>query len=167
MRFLLASLTIFLVFGITAFFLWKRNTKYISHIKAYVDSYWSILKESRSSIRFKKQLEVECVVPEKGGYKHRVYTNDISGKGLSLWVPEILPEGSSLDLSIKLSEDSEPIKITGEVVWVDEAKVKSEYSHRLFNTGIKFLKIELKDSQKFSDYLNMLLKSEENNLKEE
>ncbi|MFH1645615.1 MAG: PilZ domain-containing protein [Candidatus Omnitrophota bacterium] len=160
MRFIFSFSALVLIFGVVAFFLWKRNNEYTSHIKAYVDSYWSILKESRSSIRFKQQLEVECAVPEKGGYKHRVFTNDISGKGLSLWVPEILPEGSPLDLIVTLPENGELIKIKGEVAWVDEAKVKSEHSHRLFNTGIKFLKVESKDSQKFSDYLNILLKDE-------
>lgn len=147
------------VFTLLAFalLLWRRYTRRVTRIPAYLDSYWDVLKERRNSRRFKKSLPVICNVAEKTGNVHHIFSKNISGEGLCLRVPEILPEGSQLDLKIEAPDDNNLITARGEVVWVKESEEEPGQTQRLFDTGIKFTKIEPEDKARLGGFLISLL----------
>jgi len=132
--------------------LWRHRTRNVAYISAKLDSYWDTLKERRKYRRFKKELDVTCSVPERAGDVYHSFSKDISGEGICLQVPEIMPEGSQLDLEIKLP-DKRPISVKGEIIWVNEVKRSSAVSERVFNAGIKFLKLSKKDKGLLSELL--------------
>jgi c-di-GMP-binding flagellar brake protein YcgR len=151
-----------LIFLIAAFLLWRKRTRNVDEIPAYVDTYWSTLKERRRFVRFKERLPVKCIVPERPGSTYHVFSKDISGEGICIQVPEILPEGSSLGLKVNIPNGHVVVK--GEVVWVEEAPRVSPASERLFDTGIKFIKIDLEDRQRLNGFLSSIQSSERNTL---
>lgn len=107
-------------------------------------------------MRFIKSLPVICNVVEKTGNVHHIFSKNISGEGLCLRVPEMLPEGSQLDLKIEVP-DGNPITAKGKVVWVKESEEESGQTQRLFDTGIKFTKIEPEDKSRLGVFLVSLL----------
>lgn len=160
MRGILVAIVITVTFLSVVFLIWKRYAKHIIQIPAYLDNYWDILKEKRKVVRFEKRLPVTCVVEERPGNVHRVFNKNISGEGICLAVPEMLPEGSLLGLKIEVPNE-EPITAKGEVVWVKEAEGIPARTERLFDTGVKFIKIELMDKIRLGNFLSTVLEEKE------
>lgn len=152
MRGVMSSITVILVLVSVAILLWRQRTRNVAYVSAKLESYWNNLKERRKFRRFKKQLEVDCSVPEKTGNIYHSFSKDISGEGICLQVPEMMPEGSQLDLEIKIPDHS-PIAVKGEIIWVTEADRDPSASERIFNAGIRFLRLSKKDKDLLSEFL--------------
>ncbi|NQT96025.1 MAG: PilZ domain-containing protein [Candidatus Omnitrophica bacterium] len=152
MRNILVFTVALLMLSTISILLWRKRTSNVSEIPAYLDSYWDKLKEKRKVIRFKKRLPVTCSVPEKKGNAYHIFSNDISGEGVCLLAPEMLPEGSVLDLEIDISSGN-PVAVKGEVVWVDKGKESSSNGERVFTAGIKFTRVDAKDKQRLNTFL--------------
>ena len=147
------SLTVLLItFSCVGFLLWKQRSRHLAHVFAKVDGYWDVSKEKRKFRRFKKELSVDCTIPERPGDTYKTFTKDISGEGICLIIPEIVPKESTLNLLVNMP-DSRPIKITGRVVWVKEAEQDTKEQKRSFNAGIKFLKIDERDRKILNNFL--------------
>ncbi|NQT90302.1 MAG: PilZ domain-containing protein [Candidatus Omnitrophica bacterium] len=157
MRGLLVFLVSLLIFSYIALLLRRKHVVRTADIPAYLDSYWDALKERRRSIRFREKLPVVCTVSERAGLTHHTFTRNISGEGICLQAPEILPEGSFLDLTIEIPS-GRPVKVKGEVVWVTEIKEQTGASGRLFDTGIKFTKIRTKDKTVLDNFLSSAIR---------
>lgn len=153
MRGILVTIVALATFLLVTISLWRKRTSNISEIPADLESYWDGKTERRRGKRFKKELNVVCSVPEKKGNNYHLFSKDISGEGICLQVPEILPEGTVMDLKVNIP-DGKPILVRGIVVWVSEFPNEAEQSERLFDTGIKLIKVDASDKQKFIDYLN-------------
>lgn len=108
-------------------------------------------------MRFTERLPVRCSVAQKPGSVHRIYSSDISGEGICLQVPEMLPQKTTLDLKVDIPNNS-PIIMKGEVVWVKEAEMETGQSERLFNTGIRFTKIRPEDKARLGTFLASIIK---------
>jgi c-di-GMP-binding flagellar brake protein YcgR len=122
----------------------------LAYVSAKVDGYWDGGQEKRKFKRFKVELSVDCTIPEKRGDTYKTFSKDISGQGICLKIPEIVPQGGVLDLLVSMP-DKRPVKITGEVVWVKEIEAqKKEGAGRTFDAGVRFLKVSMRD-QKFLD----------------
>ena len=154
MRGILVSAILLGTFFIAALMLWKRRTRNIDQIPAQLDSYWDFLKERRKFIRFNKTLPVKCIVPERKGDIYHVFSKDVSGEGICIQVPEMLPEGSILELHISIPTGRE-IKVRGQVAWVGEP-LKDASGERLYNTGIKLAKLGSHNRLCLKDYLETL-----------
>ena len=152
MRGILSSAIVVVTFACVVVLLWRQRSRHRAHVQAKIDSYWDASKENRKFRRFKKELSVDCTIPEKPGDTYKTFTSDISGQGICLKVPEIVPQGGVLNLLVSIP-DRKPIKITGEVVWVNEIKEKVEGLARAFNAGIKFLKIDKHDQKILDKFL--------------
>ena len=98
------------------------------------------------------ELLVDCTIPERPGDTYSTFTKDISGQGICLRIPEIVPKESTLILVVNIP-NHRPIKITGEVIWVKEIEEKTEGLARAFNAGIKFLKIDERDKRVLDNFL--------------
>jgi hypothetical protein len=159
MRSILSLIIIILILLSVAFLLWRKRTRNLALISAKLDSYWNTLKERRKFKRFKRQLNVECSVLEKAGNIYHAFSQDISGEGICLQVPEIMPEKSLVGLEIEIP-DKRPIVVKGEVVWVSEMKRDFSASERIFKIGVRFLKIDIKDKDLLSEFLNRITEND-------
>lgn len=153
----LTVLAIVAVFAAAMTFLWRRPASGMPRVPAELDRYWNRLKEKRRYTRFKENLPAVCRVIEKDAGLYHIFSKDISGEGVCLKIPEILPEGSLLELDISLP-GSNPLSFKGEVVWVKETSVNTGRSARTFDTGIKFLEIDPGDREVLFDFLAVGLK---------
>jgi c-di-GMP-binding flagellar brake protein YcgR len=87
------------------------------------------------------------------GDTYKTFSKDISGQGICLKIPEIVPQGGVLDLLVSMP-DKRPIKITGEVVWVKEIEAQAqEGAGRTFDAGVRFLKIARQDQKLLDRFL--------------
>ena len=159
MHSILSFIIAILILLSVAFMLWRHRTRNLSHISARLDSYWDTLKDRRKFGRFERLLNVECRISGKADDVYHAFSHDISGEGICIQVPEIMPEKSQVDLNIRVP-NMQPIAIKGEVVWVDEIKQDSAGSERIFKAGIKFLKIGIKDKALLNKFIGKI--AEEN-----
>ena len=153
MRGILVTIVALATFLLVTISLWKKRTRNISEISADLESYWDGKAERRRARRFKKKLSVICSVPEKKGNNYHIFSKDISGEGICLQVPEILPEGIALDIKVNIPGEK-AISARGIVAWVNESPNGAKQPERLFDTGIKFIRIDTGEKQKLVNYLN-------------
>ncbi|MFH0732924.1 MAG: PilZ domain-containing protein [Candidatus Omnitrophota bacterium] len=156
MRGILVAIVAIIVFGTTAVLLWLREKKRTDKICAKLDSYYSGLKEKRKSIRIKENLDVVCKVTEVSNSHWSVFSKDISGEGICLHMPEILPENANIELVIVIPE-SKRVSARGRVVWVKEAETSGSDGKRQFNAGIQFTKINPADKDVLVDFIKSSL----------
>jgi len=159
MRGILSLIITILLLSSVAFLLWRKRTRNLALISAKLDSYWKTLKDRRKFRRFKKQLNVECSVLEKAGNVYHAFSQDISGEGICLQVPEIMPEKSQVNLEVEIP-GKRPVAVRGEVAWVSEAKRGSSDSERVFKVGIRFLKIGARDKDLLIEFLNQITEND-------
>ena len=152
MRGILSSSILLVTFACVAFLLWRQRSRHLAHISAKANGYWDGTQEKRRFKRFKMELSVDCTIPERPGDTYSTFTKDISGQGICLRIPEIVPKESTLILVVNIP-NHRPIKITGEVIWVKEIEEKTEGLARAFDAGIKFLKIDAHDKKLLDNFL--------------
>ena len=155
MRNALVSIIFIVTFSCVIFLLWRQRTRHLAYVKANVDGFWDGdgSHEKRRFRRFKLELPVDCTITEKQGDTYKTFSKDISGQGICLKIPEIVPQGGVLDLLVSMP-DKRPIKIIGEVVWVKEIEAQEQKgSGRAFNAGIRFLRIARRDQKLLDNFL--------------
>jgi c-di-GMP-binding flagellar brake protein YcgR len=153
MRNILVLFVFLVTFSCVIFLLWRQRTRNLAYVSAKVDGYWDGAQEKRKFKRFKMELAVDCTIPEKHGDTYKVFSKDISGQGICLKVPEMVPEGGVLELLVSMP-DKRPIKITGEVIWVKEIEAQEqEGTGRTFDAGIRFLRIDRRDQKLLNNFL--------------
>ena len=86
------------------------------------------------------------------GDVYRAFSQNISGEGICFQVLEIMPEKSHVNLIINIPK-KKSILVKGEVAWVSEAKRDSIASERIFQIGVKFLKVNTKDKNLLNEFL--------------
>ena len=143
MRGILVTIIFAIIFGTTAVILWLRDKRRTDEIVGEIDTYYSILKEKRKSIRLTKHLSVVCKVIERPDSHWSVFSKDVSGEGICLHLPEILPQDAVVNLEIKIPPDKF-ISAQGEVVWIKEIDTPDKDGKRQFDAGIRFIKINNK-----------------------
>ncbi len=72
---------------------------------------------------------------------------DVSLGGLRLMTPNSLENGTQLDLSITLQDESAPISAKGEVVW------QSKISSTSFETGVLIKGMSVEDRSRFMSFV--------------
>ena len=161
MRYVLSLITTVIIFVVISFLLWQKRTRHLSLVPAKLDSYWDSLKERRKFRRFNSSLSVECSFSEQSNNVYHVFSKDISGEGLCIQVPEIMPEGGLLDLKINIPK-TRPISVKGKIVWVDESPRTSNEQDRVFNAGVQFVKVDTRDRKRLRDFLDVTVKKAQN-----
>ncbi|MBN1872327.1 MAG: PilZ domain-containing protein [Candidatus Omnitrophica bacterium] len=74
-------------------------------------------KEARMHPRYKTSLRVKYNTPIEEGIS---WIKDVSLQGAQLFLNKGLDIGTSLDIEVKLPNDSSPILVTGDIVWIKE-----------------------------------------------
>jgi hypothetical protein len=152
MRFLLSAIIIFFTLGLVIFLLWRQRTKHIAYVHANLEGYWDSSKEKRRFKRFKVSLPVDCIVPEKPGDVYKTFSRDVSGTGICISVPEIMPESSRVRLRVCLPNNQQ-VSLAGEIVWVKEAEPTPANNGRVFNAGIRFVDMDKRGKGIFDSFL--------------
>ena len=161
MRYVLSLITTLIIFSIISFLLWQKRTRHLALVPAKLDSYWDSLKERRKFRRFNISLSVDVSFSEQSNNVYHVFSKDISGEGLCIEVPEIIPEGSILDLKIDIPK-TRPIGVKGKIVWVGESPRASNDQDRVFNAGVQFVRVEKKDKDRLRDFLDVVAQEAQN-----
>ena len=161
MRYVLSLITALIFFSIISFLLWQKRTRHLALVPAKLDSYWDSLKERRKFRRFNISLSVDVSFSEQSNNVYHVFSKDISGEGLCIEVPEIIPEGSILDLKITIPK-TRPIGVKGKIVWVGESPRVSNDQDRVFNAGVQFVRVEKRDKVRSRDFLDVVAQEAQN-----
>ncbi len=102
MRGILVAILTVVIFGGTTILLWLREKKRVDRITGELDTYYSMFKERRKTIRLHKHLSVACKVIERPGSRWSAFSKDISGEGICLHMPEILPQDAVVNLEVDI-----------------------------------------------------------------
>ncbi|UCH12147.1 MAG: PilZ domain-containing protein [Candidatus Omnitrophota bacterium] len=152
MRGILVVILTVAIFGGTAILLWIREKRLVDRVAGELDAYYSMLKDRRKSIRLNKRLSVDCKVMKKPDSRWSVFSKDISGEGICLNMPEILPQDAIVDLDVDIPGEKHIIA-RGKVVWAKEIDTLDSEGKRQFDSGIKFIKISPKDKDELVNFI--------------
>ena len=112
--------------------------------------YWNG-SERRSVNRLNVALKVKYAT---NGVVNNAESLDISTKGVRLLLDERIEKGTPLRLEIKIPDQDRLVKARGEVVWAgDSTTDESNPAKRLFNTGIKFSKVQNANEKRLFDFI--------------
>ncbi|MCX5666689.1 MAG: PilZ domain-containing protein [Candidatus Omnitrophica bacterium] len=104
-----------------------------------------ILHDRRRSSRLDIPLKIEQRL-SRGGELLKALSSDISGNGLRFQLHRYLKKGEKLRTSIHFPSDPKPVTAVSEVIWCKE---KPASGKKMFDAGIKYVKIIPRDRDRF------------------
>ena len=121
--------------------------------------------ERRKFVRFDTIMNALCEIGR--GIRRTYEIGNISKEGALLLVDTPLDQGSELNLSVDVPGDNVPIFVTCSVAWQKESMVRQgspstlskvegsimEPKRRVYETGVKFTKIDNFDKGRFLEYI--------------
>lgn len=152
----LVSIIALILFSVTAILMWVRDRECTDKITGELDTYYIKLKEKRRTVRLDKRLSVICKVLERPDSHWSVFSKDISGEGICVFLPEILPQDAIVDLEIELPEGKRVIA-HGKVAWIKKLDSPNNKEKRQFSVGIKFINISPKDKDNLVNFVSKSL----------
>ena len=84
-----------------------------------------------------------CYDREKKDF--HVRTKNIGAGGICVSLPEMLPAGTELRMTLELPDADTSLEVTGEVVWTLPQRKLLRRKAAGFDTGIKFVEIDQRD----------------------
>ena len=105
--------------------------------------------ERRRFVRFDTIMSALCEMGR--GIKRACKIGNISKEGALLLLDAPLDQGSELNLSVDVPGDNVPIFLSCSVAWQKESIM--EPKRRVYETGVKFTKIDSFDKGRFLEYL--------------
>ncbi len=112
------------------------------------------MRERRRYIRLDASLVVRYKILHGKLSEDQTLSKNISSGGICVPLKERIPTGVHLDMEINLPTEKQPIKLIGEVVWQKE--IPNERGG--LDTGIRYVKINILDRQKITNYILTRLK---------
>lgn len=119
------------------------------------NKYW-LLREKRRFVRFHDDLKIKYNRIGSDPNLDDVKVRNVSKKGLCISTYEKLKKKDSLEIEIEIPGFSEPVKLTGSVMWVKELRSNDENGRRLFYTGIRIRDINPVSEAILITHLNTL-----------
>lgn len=104
------------------------------------------LKDKRMASRLNIPLKIEYKLLPKQRILKEVFLEDVSGTGLRVSLDQYLSKGSRLKTLLYFPEEKNPVTAFSEVVW---CKKKSADKEKLFDVGMKYIKLDQKDKNRF------------------
>ena len=108
------------------------------------------MNERRKFLRFNTNVTIEYRICRDIEIEGISTAKDLSGEGISFLISKRLERGTLLNMKLLLSENLNPVYLTGEVAWSGEAAEENDSKH---TTGIKFFKIDNLDKIRLLDYV--------------
>jgi c-di-GMP-binding flagellar brake protein YcgR len=105
---------------------------------------------TRQSLRVPSSFLIKCKLAETSDDERFIIatTKDISGAGVSFIAKEELPLLANVELEIGFPNTPYPIKATGKIVRLDQAK-----GHQLYKIAVQFLRIDIEDREVIEEYV--------------
>ena len=121
--------------------------------------------ERRRFVRFDTVMNALCEIGR--GIKRKYEIGNISKEGAMLLLDTPLNQDSELNLSVDVPGDNVPIFVSCSVAWQKESMVRQsspsipskvegsmvESKERVYETGVKFTKIDSFDKSRFLEYI--------------
>ena len=105
--------------------------------------------ERRGFVRFDTIMSALCDIGR--GIKKSYEVRNISKEGALLLLDTPLDQGTELSLSVDVPGDNVPIFVSCSVAWQKESIL--EPKRRVYETGVKFTKIDSFNKGRFLEYL--------------
>jgi len=105
--------------------------------------------ERRKFVRFNTMMNALCDIGR--GIKQKYEVLNISKEGALLLVDTTLEHGKELNLSVDVPGDNVPIFVSARVAWQKPSIL--EPGKKLYETGVKFTKIDNFDRGRFLEYI--------------
>ena len=83
---------------------------------------------------------------------------DIGGGGICIQTFERIEPGTNLELNLMLPQDKEPFLAYTRVVWQGREPKKEKNGKEYYETGVEFLKVDLKNRLQIIHYVHTSLK---------
>ena len=108
-----------------------------------------MFKNKRDYTRFNASLgPVHC---EKSGNQNiNITIRDVSLSGAGILTDEILREGDTVNLELRIPKDDIPLFVTGEVAWV----LRHKEAQRSYNAGLRWVRLNHEDKNRLISYLD-------------
>lgn len=105
--------------------------------------------ERRGFVRFDTIMNAICEIGR--GVRRAYEIRNISKEGALILLDEPLGQGHELNLSVDVPGDNVPIFLSCSVAWQKESVL--EPKRRVYETGVKFTKIDSFDKGRFLEYI--------------
>jgi len=105
------------------------------------------MEERRRFVQLDTRLEVTYTLLPSGKAQ-RTVTKNICGDGVCLFLEQVVPEGTRLQVAMTLPGREEPVHFTAEVTWCESYEMigKAERK-RVVEAGVQFIEISPKDQE--------------------
>ena len=130
------------------------NISKTSDLKRQILKGGTKLAERRKFFRLPTSIKVSYHRSHSSEKERTSFTKNISLGGIWLIADEELEELDSLALKIFIPGSIKPINAIGEVVWVKEFTKGGLSAGGKFDVGIKFIKIDEKDTKEIEKYIS-------------
>jgi len=108
------------------------------------------MKEKRRFIRFILALKVDYTTQKEPGILKTGTTKDVCAGGIQLLTKEKLEKGKKVGLKIFIPDASNPVHLSGKVMWSKETAADDKLP---YTAGIEFGKIEEDNKDTFLRFL--------------
>jgi len=108
------------------------------------------MQERRQYIRY--DIEGDVLIKTEGDVLSSINGNlaDISFGGLSIYIPEKIPEGSVVKFELLTKLSNKPVTGDGKILYVKEIK---KYDRSVYRVGVEFMDIDKKSIQHILTYI--------------
>lgn len=103
-------------------------------------------RDKRKTIRLNIPLSIEYKLLPRKRILKQCFLENISGGGLMFTLEHCLNKGDRLKTLIYFPEEPKPVAAFSKVVWCKKISGKDK---RNFNVGIKYIKLDPKDKERF------------------
>ena len=105
------------------------------------------MEERRQFVRLDTRLEMSYTLLPSGKAQRTVAKN-ISGGGVCLFLEQVVPEGTRLQVAMTLPGREEPVHFTAEVIWCESYEMIGRTERkRAVEAGVQFVEISPKDQE--------------------
>ncbi len=114
------------------------------------------MDNKRKYFRLKQEVIVSYKVSGQEPVRE-IRALDVGAGGVCLPLSERIKSGTVLELSLLLPNDKEPLVIPAKIAW-QTRMVKNKSGRNYYETGVEFLKMDLKDRLQLIHYVHTGIK---------
>ena len=105
------------------------------------------MEERRQFVRLDTRLDITYAVLPSGQAQQTVVKN-VSGSGVCIFLKQAVPQGSRLQVAMKLPGREQPVNFTAEVVWCERYEMIGQTERQqAVEAGVRFVEISPADRE--------------------
>ena len=105
------------------------------------------MEERRRFVRLDTRLDMTYAILPSGQTQQTVVKN-VSGNGVCLFLKQTVPQGSRLQVAMKLPGREKPVNFTAEVIWCESYEmIGATERQRAVEVGVRFVEISPADQE--------------------